>query len=168
VVSAHFAGFTYMRPFLERVPRLDVAELSLALLAFGIGGFVGNIVGGALSERSGSLAVGVASLLIGVAAAALFVAGTSTMLAYAATATWGFAFGAFPVSISAWNTKAAADHAESAGALLLVAFQIAIAAGAVLGGILVDAAGPSAVIAYAALAAAVGTALILSFAHRVR
>ncbi|KQT53311.1 transporter [Aureimonas sp. Leaf454] len=168
VVSAHFAGFTYMRPFLERVSKLDVAGLSFALLAFGVGGFLGNIAGGALSERSGTLAVGAASLLIALAAAALFVAGTSTMLTFAATATWGFAFGAFPVSISAWNTKAALDHAESAGALLLVAFQIAIATGAVLGGILVDAAGPTAVIAYTALAAAAGTTLILSLAHRVR
>nr|WP_246191401.1 MFS transporter [Aureimonas leprariae] len=168
VVSAHFAGFTYMRPFLERVSRLDVAGLSLALLAFGVGGFFGNIAGGALSERSGSLAVGIASLLIAVAAAALFVAGASEALAYAATAAWGFAFGAFPVSISAWNTKAAADHAESAGALLLVAFQIAIAAGAVIGGVLVDAAGPSTVIGYAAIAAAAGSMLILGLAPIVR
>lgn len=168
VVSGHFGGFTYVRPFLEQVPRFDVGTISLALLAFGIGGFFGNLAGGAVAERSPRLAVCGGALLIAAATAALFLLGESTSVALTATAVWGFAFGAFPVAISTWNTQAAADLAESAGALLLVAFQVAIAVGAVLGGVLVDTAGPTGVIAYASLASILGCVLILTVGSAVR
>ena len=39
VVAGHFAGFTFIRPFLEDVPHFGVEGVSGILLAFGIGGF---------------------------------------------------------------------------------------------------------------------------------
>ncbi|WP_082666469.1 MFS transporter [Aureimonas sp. AU4] len=161
VVSGHFAGFTFIRPFLEEVPRLEVSTISLALLAFGLGGFLGNIAAGAVAARSPAWAVGSASLLIGAAAIALAIAGTSPAVAFAATAVWGFAFGGFPVSTSIWNARAAPDLAESAGALLSSAFQVAIASGAVIGGLLIDGMGPTGVIVYAAAAVVLGGLVIL-------
>lgn len=38
-VSGHFAGFTYVRPFLENVPEFGIEAISLILLAYGTGGF---------------------------------------------------------------------------------------------------------------------------------
>ncbi|RWK45475.1 MAG: MFS transporter, partial [Mesorhizobium sp.] len=58
VASGHFAGFTYVRPFLEKVPALDIETISLVLLAYGIGGFFGNFAGGFMAERSLKTAVG--------------------------------------------------------------------------------------------------------------
>lgn len=168
VVSGHFGGFTYVRPFLEQVPRFGGGTISIALLAFGTSGFFGNLAGGAIAERSPRLAVCCGALLIAVAAAALFLMGASAAAALTATAVWGLAFGAFPVAISTWNTRAATDYAESAGALLLVAFQVAIAIGAVLGGVLVDTTGPAGVIAYASLASALGGILILTLGSATR
>lgn len=162
VISGHFAALTFIRPFLEEVPRLDVATVSLALLAFGISGFFGNLAGGAVAARSPAWAVASCSFLIAAVALTLILFGTQARVAITAVALWGFAFGAFPVSISIWNARAATDHAESAGALLSSTFQVAIAAGAVLGGLIIDSLDSQAVIVYAATAAFAGAALMFT------
>lgn len=162
VISGHFAGFTYVRPFLEQVPRLGVDMISLILLAFGLGGFFGNLVGGLIAERSARLAVGLAAVLLAAMALLLLLGGASSGRSMMATAIWGFAFGALPVGIQTWNTRAAGEHAESAGALLVSTFQIAIATGAILGGLLVDGAGAPGAIAYCGAAVLVGGLVMLS------
>lgn len=152
VASGHFAGFTYVRPFLEKVPALDIETISLVLLAFGIGGFFGNFAGGFMAERSLKTAVGLAPLLIAVAAALLLTLGASPVVAAIAVAAWGFAFGAVPVGLQTWLVRAAPDQAESAGGLMVATFQVAIALGAVFGGLLVDNAGVASAFAYCGIA----------------
>ncbi|TIR85416.1 MAG: MFS transporter, partial [Mesorhizobium sp.] len=49
VASGQFAGFTYVRPFLETVPVMPIETISLVLLAYGIGGFFGNFAGAFLA-----------------------------------------------------------------------------------------------------------------------
>ncbi|NDL63777.1 MFS transporter [Acerihabitans arboris] len=166
VISGHFAGFTYVRPFLEQVPRFDVRMISMVLLAFGIGGFFGNLAGGFIAERSASIAVALAAILLSIMAFLLLFFGSAASLAFAATATWGFAFGALPVSFQTWNTQAAPDHAETAGALLVTTFQIAISLGAVAGGLLVDGLGAPGAIAYSALAVLAGGVIMLAIGRR--
>ncbi|MGI4744568.1 MAG: MFS transporter [Janthinobacterium lividum] len=161
VISGHFAGFTYVRPFLEQVSRLDVRTLSMVLLAFGVGGFFGNFAGGIMSGRSPRISVAVGALLLAATAFGLLADGSSTGVAFVALAVWGFAFGVLPVSIQTWTTQAALDHAESAGALLVTTFQIAIAAGAILGGVLVDRLGAPGAIGYCGVALLVGAAAML-------
>ncbi|QKJ87822.1 MFS transporter [Paramixta manurensis] len=166
VISGHFAGFTYIRPFLEQVPKLDVQMISLLLLAFGIGGFFGNLAGGFIAERSASLAVALSALMLAAMAFVLLTWGVSASVAFAATAGWGFAFGGFPVSIQTWNTLAAPDHAETAGALLVTTFQVAIALGAVAGGLLVDSFGAPGAIAYSGAALLMGGLAMLLMGRR--
>ena len=62
--------------------------------------------------------------------------------------------------------RAAPDHAEGAGGLLVAAFQIGIAAGATGGGVLADHVGPLGAPAYAAAAMAAGAMLTLRFGPR--
>lgn len=152
VASGHFAGFTYVRPFLEKVPALDIETISLVLLAYGIGGFFGNFAGGFMAERSLKTAVGLAPLLIAVAALLLLTIGASPAVAAIAVAAWGFAFGAVPVGLQTWLVRAAPDQAESAGGLMVATFQVAIALGAVFGGLLVDNAGVASAFAYCGIA----------------
>lgn len=152
VASGHFAGFTYVRPFLENVPALDIETISLVLLAYGIGGFFGNFAGGFMAERNLKAAVGLAPLLIALSALLLLVLGASPEVAAMAVAAWGFAFGAVPVGLQTWLVRAAPDQAESAGGLMVATFQVAIALGAVFGGMLVDNAGVASAFAYCGIA----------------
>ncbi len=86
LISGHFAGFTYLRAFLEQITRLDVQTLSLGLLAFGVAGFFGNLAGGFIAERSARLSVALAALLLSATAFVLLAYGASTSAAIAATA----------------------------------------------------------------------------------
>ena len=88
--------------------------------------------------------------------------GASSEVAITMTALWGFAFGALPVGLQTWMTRSAPDHAESAGGLLLTSYQVAIASGAVLGGLLIDGFGARGPIAYCAVAALLGSLVLLA------
>lgn len=156
VISGHFAGFTFIRPFLETVPRLSFDSLSMALFAFGVAGIGGNMAAGLMAARTPALAFAASALFIALAATMLVLFGRSIGGAFAATALWGFAFGGIPVAASIWNARIASDIAEPAGALLASAFQIAIAGGAFAGGFLIDAFGPVGPIALAAAATLIG------------
>lgn len=160
VVTGHFAGFTYIRPFLEQVPRFDVEMITAILLAFGIGGFFGNIAGGFLAERNTRLSMMLAAIGIAGTALLLAVGGVLPGVAAAATAAWGFAFGALPVSVQSFLSRAAGDEAEGAGAATLTTFQIAISTGAILGGLIVELQGPAGVFLFASLAAILGASLV--------
>ncbi len=161
--SGHFAGFTYVRAFLEQVPVLTIENVSLVLLAFGIGGFFGNFAGGFLAERNLKAAVMVAPLLIAVSALALLLQGASPVVSAIAVAAWGFAFGAVPVGVQTWMVRAAPDQAESAGGLLVATFQVAIALGAVFGGLLVDNAGVASAFAYSGAATLLAAIAVVCF-----
>jgi DHA1 family purine ribonucleoside efflux pump-like MFS transporter len=163
-ISGHFAGFTYVRHFLEQVPKLPVTEISIVLLVYGIGGFFGNFAGGALVARSVKLAIVSGSAAIAVLALVLFVSGSSGLVAGIAVGLWGFAFGVLPVAFQTWMVRVASDEAESAGGLLVSAFQVAITVGAVVGGILVNGFGPYGAVGYLAAATLAG-ALIVSLSR---
>jgi predicted MFS family arabinose efflux permease len=138
VISGHFAGFTYIRPLMEDVTQLSVSAISAVLLGYGIGGFFGNFAGGWVAGRSERHAVVWGGALIAALAASLLIAGSSVLVTAIAIPLWGFAFGAFPVGFQTWIVRAAPDQAEGAGGLLVAAFQVAIAGGAIGGGLLVD------------------------------
>lgn len=166
VVSGHFAGFTYIRPLMEHVTHLSVSAISAVLLGYGIGGFFGNFAGAFIAERSERHAIVFGGALIAALAATLWVAGTSAVVAAVAIALWGFAFGAFPVGFQTWIVRAAPDHAEAAGGLMVAAFQIAIASGAIGGGILVDHIGALGGPIFATVALTLGTLLTLRYGPR--
>ncbi|TCR61851.1 MFS transporter [Bosea sp. BK604] len=161
-ISGHFAGFTYVRPFLEQVPALSVEMISLVLLAYGVGGFFGNFAGAAVVERSAKASVVTGALLIAVMALGLTLFGASLPVSAVGVAFWGFAFGMIPVGVQTWIIRAAPDQAEAASGLIVAAFQIAIASGAVFGGLLVDHLGALGAIGYCGLGTLLGALLALS------
>lgn len=166
VISGHFAGFTYIRPLLEDITKLSVSAISAVLLGYGIGGFFGNFAGGFIAERSERNAIIFGGVLIIAIAIALIIAGGMAGLAAVSIALWGFAFGAFPIGFQTWIIRAAPDQAEGAGGLLVAAFQIAIASGAIGGGILVDYIGALGGPIFAMITITLGTLLVMRFGPR--
>ncbi len=166
VISGHFAGFTYIRPLMEQVTHLSVGTITAVLLGYGIGGFFGNFAGGWLAGRSERQAIVAGGVLIAVLAGLLLLAGSSPIVTAVAVTLWGFAFGAFPVGFQTWIVRAAPDQAEGAGGLLVAAFQIAIASGAIAGGLLVDRIGALGGPTFALVALTLGTLLTLRHGPR--
>ncbi|PNF12653.1 MFS transporter [Enterobacter cancerogenus] len=163
-MSGHLAAFTFIRPFLETSPVLQVSTISLVLLAFGIGGLIGNMVSSRIAEYSPALAIASSSALVALSILALIIAGTYPALALIATAIWGFAYGGFPVATTIWNARAAPedDLAEPASALHSTAFQVAIACGGALGGLLVNGVGLTGLFIYSTVTMAFGAVIMLS------
>ncbi|MFJ5160819.1 MFS transporter [Pantoea sp. NPDC088449] len=136
--TGHFAFFTYLRPFLEGSAQLNVNQLSLVLLAFGVANFFGTSLAGYLVTRSVSLTLTGMALVMSVTALVLVSFGNVSWLVGAGVALWGLAFGSMPTGWSTWLSRAVPDDAESGGGLLVATIQLAITAGAAAGGWMFD------------------------------
>src|SRR3546814_12556649 len=88
--------------------------------------------------------------------------GALPLVSWVAIALWGLAFGILPVSLQTHVARAASDEAESVGAMLLTAFQVAISSGAVLGGLLVDTQGPPGRVTFSCLPCALRILVLLA------
>jgi predicted MFS family arabinose efflux permease len=161
VFGGHFAFFTYLRPFLETVTRIDVSGVSIVLLGFGIANVVGTVLSGAMIRRSLRLTLAVMPILMSVLALGLVMFGSLAPNVAALVATWGFAFGAVPVAWTTWLTRTVPDETESGGGLQVAAIQLAITAGAGVGGILLDATGSFGAITGSGVILIIAAALIL-------
>lgn len=162
VLVGNTAGISFIRPFLETGPQLDGKTISVVLLIFGVAGFFGNLISGRISSVSAALGAGGGALVIAGATVVLAGHGTTLVVVVAAIAVWGFGIGAFPVAISSWSAQAVPDQGETAGALLSAGFQIAIAGGAVLGGVMIDGFGMTAPLYCAGFGTAVGACIMLA------
>jgi predicted MFS family arabinose efflux permease len=163
-VAALFAGqfalFTYLRPFLETVTRVDAPTLSLILLGLGLAGLVGTwLIGFFVAKRLNLLLVGL-PLSMALLAVGLTTLGASPVIAAALLVGWGLIGTAAPVAWWTWLSKVLPDEAEAGGGLMVAVVQLAITLGAALGGALVDARGYAA--AFTASAAILSMAALLS------
>lgn len=133
-----FALFTYLRPFLEQVTRVEITMLSLLLLIMGLAGAVGTwVVGRLLQHRLFSILAIIPLLMAGIA---LFMVafGDAKLPVAAALVGWGFVGTAAPVGWGTWLSRILPDDAEAGGGLQVAVIQLAITAGASVGGILFD------------------------------
>jgi len=138
LMTGHFAGSVYVRPFLEQVTLLETRSIALALLGFGIASVIGNVAGGRMADASIGLALAITAALMAFAAFALVFWGAHISVAYTLVTLWGFAFGMAPVVLPTNLSRGAPDALEAAGSLMVVSFQVAISIGAVFGGYIVD------------------------------
>lgn len=165
VHSAHFAMFTYVRPFLEGTTGIGAQGLSLMLLGFGVANFVGTLLAGRLLERHPLATLVLMPALVGVAALALVLLPASLPGQAVLLAIWGLAFGGVPVAWSNWVASAVPDQAESAGGMVVASVQSAIATGAAAGGAVFSLGGSAGVFVAAAVLMLLAALLI---ALRVR
>lgn len=143
LVAGHFAAYTYLTPMLLQVFGQPPAIVTPLLLVYGVAGFVGTFFGGRLAARG---ARGIAFITAALIAATLLVSamfGSGLIGGALVTLAWGIAFGFMPVAMTTWMLEALPDAPEAGQALLVTAFQVAIASGALFGGLAVDGVGVS-------------------------
>jgi predicted MFS family arabinose efflux permease len=164
-----FALFTYLRPFLETVTRVDVSTLSLMLLVLGVAGFIGTtLIGSVLKARMYPVLIAI-PLIMAAIAAALLVVGQSVAATTVLLAIWGLVATAAPVGWWTWLARTLPRDAEAGGGLMVAVVQLAIMLGATGGGLLFDASGHGATFGFSAavLVAASVLALLAARAGRV-
>lgn len=133
-----FAAFTYFRPFLETRVHASVTQLSLLLLALGAAGFIGTSGATALLSRRLYQLLWVCPLLMAIVTAGLIELAPMVSLTAAGLAVWGALNAALPVAWFNWLAQEVQDEPEAGGGLMVGAIQLAIMAGAALGGTLLD------------------------------
>ncbi|QUW65098.1 MFS transporter [Pseudomonas synxantha] len=136
-----FALFTYLRPFLEMVTRVDVSTLSLILLVIGAAGFIGTLIIGRFLRRSLFRTLIAIPVLMALIALALIPFGHSIIVVAALLGLWGLLATAAPVGWWSWIAQAMPNNAEAGGGLMVAVIQLAIALGSTVGGLLFDSRG---------------------------
>ena len=136
-----FALFTYLRPFLETVTRVNVSTLSLLLLVTGVAGLAGTwLIGLFLRTRLYGLLVAMPLAMAAIAVALMGFGGSPVMVAIL-LAGWGLIGTAAPVGWWTWLSRVVPDDAEAGGGLMVAVIQLAIAFGATAGGLIYDRSG---------------------------
>ncbi len=167
LVVGHTAAFTYVRPMLDGVDGLDTGLVAVLLAVFGVSAFVGNLLAGYLADRWMRPVLVLVPVLLA-AGTGLLAAQDLVALAAVAVAGWGLGFGAVPTMLQTWLGRVAPDRLESAGSLTVATFQVSIALGAAVGGVVVDDLGVRATFALAAAAALLAVAVFARVrTHRV-
>ena len=136
-----FVLFTYLRPFLETVTRVDVSVLSMILLVIGVAGFIGTVVIGSVLKKGLYRVVIAIPLLMAMIAVALVGLGSSVVAAFVLLSLWGLIATAAPVGWWSWLARTLPDDAETGGGLMVAVVQLSIASGSTVGGLLFDGSG---------------------------
>ncbi|GAA0574108.1 MFS transporter [Halomonas salifodinae] len=135
-VLAHNILYTYIAPFLVNA---DMSERTdLVLLVFGISALIGIWVIGVLIDRHLRVLTIASTFLFGLAALVLGVAGDVPVAVYGAVGVWGLAFGGSATLFQTALAKTAKEAADVAQSMLVTAWNLAIAGGGIVGGILLD------------------------------
>lgn len=143
VITGQNTLTTYQVPWFTDIGTVDPEAISLLLLVFGASGAVGLIAAGLVGDRwpRASLAVMLGGVVLSVTALALLGPG-SVPATIACGVAWAVFFGGLPSLIQARMLQSASLRLrDTASAWLTISFNIAIAGGALLGGVVLDLAG---------------------------
>lgn len=141
-VLAHNTLYTYIAPFLAAAGLAERTDV--VLLLFGITSLLGIWITGVMIDRHLRTLTLASTALFGLAALTLGVASDTPAVIYAAIAAWGLAFGGAPTLLQTALAKTAGSAADVAQSMLVTAWNLAIAGGGIIGGILLEHLGVSA------------------------
>ena len=133
-----FTIFTYIRPFLETVTRVDDATVTLVLLVIGVAGFIGTTLIGRVLKRGFYPTLMAIPVLMAITALALIAFGSQVAIVTALLGLWGLISTAAPVGWWAWVPRTFPQNAEAGGGLMVAMVQLSIALGSTVGGLLFD------------------------------
>jgi DHA1 family purine ribonucleoside efflux pump-like MFS transporter len=162
IFSGHFSGFTFIRPAVDAIAGLDPGSFAGLLIIFGITNVLGTLLAGPLADRS--LRAGL-FLFPATHTAGMFVMytigghGPALVLA---VALWGFGFGGVPTTVLTWGAHTEPTRIEQVSGVIVAVCNLAIATGAVVGGLIVDRQSATAPLIAGAIAVITGGLLLTS------
>lgn len=135
-ITAHNILYTYIAP----VAALSGvrSRLDLLLLGFGLAALVGIWVTGSLIDRALRLLVLASLTMFAAVALAFALFATNPAVTIVATILWGLSFGGAATQLQTALADAAGDGVDLANAMLTTVWNGAIAAGGIVGGMLLD------------------------------
>ncbi len=135
-VLAHTVLYAYVAAFLDHLGMGGSTDL--VLLVFGVTSMLSIwIVGARIHHRLRALTIG-SALLVAAAAAVLGLLSGTHAPVYVAAALWGLGWGGAPTLLQTAVGDAGGERADAAQAMLVTLWNVAMAAGGVLGGLLLD------------------------------
>lgn len=135
-VLAHNVLYTYIAPFLSAAGMAQRTDA--VLLVFGVASLLGIwIVGVLIDRRLRAMTLGSIGVFA-MAALALGVARDVPGVVYVAVAAWGVAFGGSATLFQTALANVAGSAADVAQSMLVTAWNLAIAGGAIVGGVLLE------------------------------
>ncbi|CAI0870749.1 MULTISPECIES: MFS transporter [Serratia] len=156
-----FALFTYVRPFLETVTRVDIPALSFILLTIGVTGFIGTLLIGAFLQAGFYPTLIAIPLLMAAIAGGLMAFGHSVWIVAPLFGFWGLIATAAPTGWWTWLARTLPNDAEAGGGLMVAVVQLSIALGSTLGGLAFDHRGYQSTFTLSAMLLAMAAALTL-------
>lgn len=133
-----FALFTYVRPFLETVPQVDISTLSLILFIIGVAGFVGTLVIGTFLKAGFYQTLVAIPLIMACITGMLMLTGHNVGVVASLLGLWGLVATAAPTGWWTWLARTLPNDAEAGGGLMVAVVQLSIALGSTAGGIVFD------------------------------
>lgn len=133
-----FSLFTYVRPFLETVTRVDIQALSLVLLTVGVSGFIGTLAISSVLKKRLYSTLTIISLMMAGIAITLILAGHHLWLVAPLLGFWGLIATAAPTGWWTWIARTLPEDAEAGGGLMVAVIQLSIALGSTFGGLAFD------------------------------
>lgn len=161
-VLAHSILYTYVAPLLG--PAGLSGQTDRVLLTFGLASLAGVWISGLLIDRRLRALTLLSLAGFALAVLALGLAGTHAPAVYVAVAAWGVAFGGSPTLLQTASAEAAGPGADVAQSILATVWNVAIAGGGIVGGLLLDASGAGA-LPWAALGLALAALLLAATAR---
>ncbi|AJC23354.2 MFS transporter [Pandoraea pulmonicola] len=141
-VAAHNVLYIYIEPFL--LPSGLSTTVGAVLFVFGAGSIVGLWVAGAMVDRELRVLAVISLAMFGFAALLFGLWGRVPQVVYLAAIVWGLAFGGFSTITQTALARLAGDAMDVAQSTYVTGWNIAVAAGGVLGGMLLDRVGTTA------------------------
>jgi predicted MFS family arabinose efflux permease len=136
IVTAHFATYTYITPFLRAVVRPEL--IGLFLLVYGAAGLVGNAIAGTYAPRKLTATFTTCAALIATSTLLMPVLGRSAAGALLLLVVWGLGYGGVPVCSMSMFARSVPESREAATVWFTSSFQAVLSTGALLGGLVVD------------------------------
>jgi predicted MFS family arabinose efflux permease len=137
---AHNILYTYIAPFV--VPAGLAERVDLVLLVFGAAALAGIWIVGLLVDRWLRASVLLSLAAFALTSVALGLGGASPAVVYAGVGVWGLTFGGAATLLQTALADNAGDGADVAQSMCVTVWNLAIAGGGVIGGVLLQTRGP--------------------------